>query len=69
MQKRDADELRKRWMGGPCSHPEIEKEYDLGISTGDYVCTRCGKAGWGNDWNEKKQENSKNTNGNRQGTQ
>jgi hypothetical protein len=54
MQMRDASALRKRWGNKPCSHPHLEKEYDLGAATGDYVCTTCGEAGWGSDWNEKK---------------
>jgi hypothetical protein len=61
MQMKDAKALRKRWVGKACSHPEIEKEYDLGTATGDYVCTRCGQAGWGSDWNVQERENGKNT--------
>lgn len=30
------------------------KEKERGRDTGDYVCTRCGKAGWGKDWNKAK---------------
>ena len=42
MQFKDAQILKKEWGNKPCSHPEITKEYVLGTSTGDYVCTTCG---------------------------
>jgi hypothetical protein len=44
MQAKEARELRRQWGKAPCDHPEFDKEYDLGANTGDYVCTRCGKA-------------------------
>jgi len=53
MQAKEAEELRQRWSGGKCEHPSLEKEYAGGISTGDYVCSRCGATGWGRDWVEK----------------
>ena len=53
MQLSEAYELRKRWNGSKCAHMHLEKEYDLGTATGDYVCTTCGQSGWGNDWPEK----------------
>jgi hypothetical protein len=50
---REAKERRRIWGGKPCSHPELEQERDdIGTSTGDYVCTRCGEARWGSHWNE-----------------
>ncbi|MBS1506051.1 MAG: hypothetical protein JSS79_05335 [Bacteroidetes bacterium] len=27
-----------------CTHPELDKEYYLGSSTGDWVCTTCGES-------------------------
>jgi|GEM_PF-613449 len=54
MQTTKAEELRKKWGNKPCDHPNLEKEYFLGAATGDYVCTQCGEAGWGSDWNEKR---------------
>lgn len=53
MQLEKAAELRKSWGNKPCSHSNLEKEYYLGASTGDYVCTTCGQAGWGRDWPKK----------------
>jgi hypothetical protein len=52
MQMDEAKERRKLWGKRPCDHPELEKEYHLGMATGDYVCTRCGEARWGSNWNE-----------------
>ena len=49
----DAVELKKNWGDQQCDHPELEKEYDMGFTTGDYVCTQCGLAGWGSHWNEE----------------
>ncbi len=51
MQTNEAEELRIRWGEAPCAHPSLEKEYELGSATGDYVCTRCGHTGWGPYWN------------------
>ena len=56
MQMKDARALKKMWGNRPCNHPELEKEYELAFSTGDYVCTRCGQEGWGSDWNSQKPE-------------
>jgi hypothetical protein len=53
MQMNEARELKKLRGNLPCDHPELEKQYYLRMSTGDYVCTRCGEAGWGSDWNQK----------------
>jgi hypothetical protein len=63
MQIRQAAELRQRWGDLPCDHPELEKEYDLGAQTGDYVCTRCGEARWGSDWvQQERMKNSQEAN-------
>lgn len=56
MQMKEAIELRKLWSGRTCDHPDLDKEYDLGSATGDYVCTTCGRSGFGNDWNERERE-------------
>ncbi len=32
--------------GGPCDHPRIDREYDLGSDTGDVGCLRCGMTWW-----------------------
>lgn len=54
MQMQEARNLRAKWGGKACNHSELEKEYDLGTATGDYVCTKCGESGMGSDWNEQK---------------
>ena len=54
MQIRTAIELKNAWGDKPCDHLELEKEYDKGAATGDYVCKQCGQAGWGNNWNKQK---------------
>ena len=38
-----AHKLRKDWGSRPCIHPDIEKEYHLGMETGEKVCTLCGR--------------------------
>ncbi|WYF19528.1 hypothetical protein WKI55_05745 [Bacillus velezensis] len=49
MQMSEAAELRKAWKekgDPPCDHPGYHpKEYHLGTSTGDRVCTVCGYSG------------------------
>jgi hypothetical protein len=62
MQIEKAIELRRRWIAKgdpPCDHPHLDKEYDLGADTGDYVCTTCGKAGWDSDWPQREREEEK----------
>jgi len=59
MQAEKAAELRKRWGKKPCVHPALDKEYYLGSATGDYVCTQCGEANFGSDWNKKKADEGK----------
>ena len=59
MQLSEARELQKMRGNMPCDHPELEKEYHLGMSTGDYVCTTCGKADRGSDWNQNRDRPSK----------
>jgi hypothetical protein len=49
MQVKEALELRKVWGNKPCEHPTLEKEYELGSATGDYVCKTCGQSGRGSD--------------------
>ncbi|MCL2404511.1 MAG: hypothetical protein FWC92_03070 [Defluviitaleaceae bacterium] len=44
MQTDEACRLRKEWGDKPCSHPNTEREYFLGASTGDFVCTSCGES-------------------------
>ncbi|MGE7954821.1 hypothetical protein [Lysinibacillus xylanilyticus] len=56
MQLEEARDLRERWGEKLCNHPDLTKEYYLGTQTGDYVCTTCGKARWGRDWNKTKSE-------------
>jgi uncharacterized protein with PIN domain len=56
---KEAAELREKWGGKPCEHPNLDKEYELGTATGDYVCTTCGKAGWGRDWADIERKESK----------
>lgn len=60
MQAKTARRLREAWGDKPCNHPNLEKEYELGSDTGDYVCTSCGKSGWGRDWNREQQDDNSN---------
>jgi hypothetical protein len=53
MQLKKAAELKRERGDKPCDHSNLEKEYDLGSATGDYVCTQCGEAGFGSDWPER----------------
>lgn len=53
MDMKEAAELRVKWEGSTCEHPDLEKEFYAGTPTGDYVCTKCGATGWGRDWAEK----------------
>ena len=57
MNFQDAKRLKMLWGNKPCNHPTLAKEYEMGAATGDYICTQCGEAGWGNDWNKKGEEN------------
>ncbi len=41
MQMKEAKRLREQF-GKPCQNPSYEKEYYLGASTGDRVCSNCG---------------------------
>jgi uncharacterized protein with PIN domain len=59
MQTDKARKLREQWGNKPCDHESVVKEYDRGAATGDYVCTQCGRAGWGSDWNSKIKKDSK----------
>lgn len=38
-----AKDLRKLMKGQECRHPMIENEFDRGVRSEDFVCTRCGK--------------------------
>lgn len=53
MQASQAEKLHRGWGDKPCNHTSLAKEYELGSATGDYVCTQCGKSGWGSDWAEE----------------
>lgn len=44
MQMKDAKKLRDKWGNRKCDHPDFDREYDLGGSTGDYNCTQCGQS-------------------------
>ena len=56
MQQKDAIKLKDDRGDEPCSHPSLEKEYELGTATGDYVCTSCGESRAGSAWNKKHDE-------------
>lgn len=49
MEYLEVEEIRKRWGGQPCDHPDFEEETigrgDGGYprKTGDYVCPQCGE--------------------------
>lgn len=51
MQQKDALELKEQWGDKLCEHPDLEREYELGSATDDYVCTTCGETKHGNTWN------------------
>ena len=59
MQLEEARALEAGWGKKPCDHPQTEKEYYLGTATGDYVCTTCGKAFWGDKKDEEKKTEEK----------
>jgi hypothetical protein len=42
MKRKRALELQQQWGDKPCPHPEFAKEYDLGVRTGNFICTQCG---------------------------
>ena len=44
MKQKRAQELRDAWNDAPCEHPTLAKLYDLGVHTGSYACTQCGRA-------------------------
>ncbi|EAQ63729.1 hypothetical protein MED121_03492 [Marinomonas sp. MED121] len=60
MQAKTSNELRLNWGDKPCEHPKLEKEYDRDASTGDYVCTQCGEAAWGKNWDNTNKKENKN---------
>lgn len=43
MKRKRALELQQEWGDRPCPHPAFAKEYDLGVRTGRFVCTQCGR--------------------------
>lgn len=43
MKAKRAAELRDAWGDTPCEHPQLAKLYDLGVKTGDFACTQCGR--------------------------
>lgn len=42
MKRKRALELQQEWGDKECSHPSFAKEYDMGVKTGNFVCTQCG---------------------------
>lgn len=42
MKRKHALALQQEWGGKPCDHPDFAKEYDLGVRTGNFICTQCG---------------------------
>ena len=42
MEAQEALRLRKETFGNPCSHETIEKEFELGVETTEWVCPKCG---------------------------
>jgi hypothetical protein len=43
MKRKKALELQQAWGDQPCAHPSFAKEYDLGVRTGNFICTQCGR--------------------------
>lgn len=62
MQLKEALALKEQWGDKPCKHPHVVKEYALGTATGDYICTTCGEAGWGRNWNKENCTEEQNNN-------
>jgi len=57
-----ATQIRRAWEAAgspPCSHPDADKEYYLGSSTGDYICLSCGDIFSSNEWLEIKANRQK----------
>jgi len=44
-----SSEVKRKDIPG-CTHSSLSKEYYLGSATGDYVCDKCGKSGFGRNW-------------------
>ena len=44
MQLTEALRRQRAWGNKPCNHPFLEKEYAGSSSTGDEVCSDCGKS-------------------------
>jgi hypothetical protein len=43
MQYDEAARLRTEWGDKPCDHNRVEREYYLGVQTGDWICATCGE--------------------------
>ena len=45
MEYKDFEQTRKSWGDKPCNHPSTVKETHayMGCSTGEYICTQCGR--------------------------
>jgi hypothetical protein len=43
MKQKRAQELRDAWGDAPCEHSQLAKLYDLGVATGSFACTQCGR--------------------------
>ena len=56
MKLQDALNISKRWGDKPCDHPSIEREISMGFSTGDYVCTQCGREVDEREWSKKNRD-------------
>lgn len=54
MKLQDAINLSKSWGDKYCEHPSLVRESNMGFSTGDYVCTQCGRNVDYDDWANKK---------------
>ena len=54
LQKQDFDRIRADWErdhpNETCAHVELDQEYDLGGTTGDWCCVRCGSCARGSTW-------------------
>ena len=44
MKQKRAQELRDAWGDAACDHVQLAKLYDLGVATGSFACTQCGRA-------------------------
>lgn len=59
VQFEDANRIEREWIanGSPyCEHPSLDKEYSLGMDSGDRRCLNCGDTFTRSEWKAGKLE-------------